>query len=184
MARIYLVRHAEAASGWGEHEDPGLSKAGRAQAEAMADKVAPLGPLPLYTSPLRRARETAAVLEGRWHTLALVEPGVGEIPSPSEDLAERRQWLGQALGSTWTDLGPRYTSWRKMVTGLLVGIPHDTVVVSHFVLINAALGFATGSDKVVIAGVENASVTVFDNSDHELALIEQTDRVGGPGQVL
>jgi broad specificity phosphatase PhoE len=184
MARLFLVRHAQAAAAWNEDEDPGLSKLGHEQAEVMAEQLAPMGPLPLMTSPLRRARETAAALERRWGTLALVDPGVGEVPSPSEDLAERRAWLRQALGTTWTDLGPRYRAWRTMVTELLIGIPEDTVIVSHFVLINAALGRATDRDEVFVSNVDNASVTVFENGDHELRVVELSADSGEPREIL
>jgi broad specificity phosphatase PhoE len=107
------------------------------------------------------------------------------VPSPSEDLTERQQWLRQAMASQWSELGPRYLSWRTMVTELLMGIPHDTVVVTHFVLINAALGRALGNEDVFVSAVDNASVTVFENGDHELRLVEQ-ERAGGdgPGTVL
>ena len=185
MARLYLVRHAQADAGWGDGLDPGLSDKGRAQAGLMAERLAATGPLPVLTSPLLRARQTAAALESRWNIMAVVDPGVGEVPSPSEDVAERQQWLRAAMATTWSELGPRYLSWRTMVTELLMGIPHDTVVVTHFVLINAALGRALGSDDVLVSAVENASVTVFDNGDHELRLIEQ-ERPGrdGTGPVL
>jgi broad specificity phosphatase PhoE len=185
MARLHLVRHAQAEAGWGDQADPGLSELGRQQADEMADRLAPVGPLPIMTSPLARARETAAALEHRWNILAVVDPGVGEVPSPSEDLVERHDWLRQALGSTWTALGPRYLSWRTMVTELLIGIPHDTVVVTHFVLINAALGRAMGRDEVVVGPVGNASVTVFENEGHELRLVEETEiEHGSVGPVL
>jgi broad specificity phosphatase PhoE len=185
MARLHLVRHAQAEAGWGDQADPALSKLGRDQAEEMAGRLAPVGPLPVITSPLRRARETAAVLEHRWNILAVVDPGVGEVPSPSEDLVERQDWLHRALGSTWTELGPRYLSWRTMVTELLVGLPQDTVVVTHFVLINAALGRAMGRDEVVVGPVGNASITVFDNHGRDLRLIEETEvEHGSVGPVL
>src|SRR5439155_21590840 len=89
VSRIYLVRHGKAAAGWGAHLDPGLDDAGRAQAEEMAKALAPSGPLPLVASPLRRTRETAAALERRWAVAARIEPRVGEIPSPAEDLVGR-----------------------------------------------------------------------------------------------
>lgn len=184
MAILHLVRHAEAEAGWGDAADPGLSEGGRAQAGAMADGLAPAGPLPLVTSPLRRARETAAALEARWRTIALVDPGVGEIPSPTDDPAERRRWLGGALASTWPALGPRYESWRTMVAELLGGFAEDTVVVTHFVLINVALGRALGRHEVVVADVANASVTVIDNRDGELALVAPPDVTGPVGRVL
>ncbi len=60
MSRLILVRHGRAAGGWDDDLDPGLDELGRAQAEAMADLVAPRGPLPILVSPMRRCRETAA----------------------------------------------------------------------------------------------------------------------------
>lgn len=172
MARLYLVRHGKAAAGFGADRDPGLDATGHAQAEAMADALAPLGPLPSMTSPLRRTRETAQALERRWKTASLVEPAVAEIPTPDDDLAAREQWLRDALQLTWPELGPRYTSWRTMVTELLARLRDDTVIVTHFVAINAAIGVATGDDRVVCATVGNCSVTVLDNDHHKLHLVE------------
>ena len=51
MTRLVLVRHGHASGGWDDDPDPGLDDLGRAQAEAMADLVAPLGPLPILVSP-------------------------------------------------------------------------------------------------------------------------------------
>jgi broad specificity phosphatase PhoE len=193
VALLYLVRHAQADAAWGEDPDPGLSPLGAAQAAATAHQLAPRGPLPIITSPLLRARQTAAALERHWNTLAIVEPGVGEVPSPSEDVGERQAWLQRALASTWPDLGPRYTSWRTMVTSLLGGLTHDTVVVTHFVAINAAIGAATGDDRVLCRSVGNASVTVLETSGHDLLLADQpplafgsdgtTATSGFPGEV-
>ncbi|MBV9044707.1 MAG: histidine phosphatase family protein, partial [Alphaproteobacteria bacterium] len=66
MARIYMVRHGKAAAGFGEDMDPGLDATGKAQAEAVAQKLAPLGPLAILSSPLKRAQETAAPLAALW----------------------------------------------------------------------------------------------------------------------
>jgi broad specificity phosphatase PhoE len=172
MARLYLVRHAQASAGFGEDPDPGLDQTGREQAEEMAAKLGSLGPLPMITSPLRRARETVAALERRWNTMAIADPSVAEIPSPTEDLAERQAWLRQAMTGTWADLGPRYTSWRTMMTEQLLRITEDTVIVTHFVAINAAIGVATGQDLVMCRRVANASVTVFDAEHKTLRLVE------------
>lgn len=172
MPRLYLVRHGRAAAGFGEDLDPGLDEVGRAQAEAMADQLAPFGPLPMLTSPLRRTRETAAALERRWSTMAVVDLAVAEIPSPTDDLAGRRAWIGDALTSTWTDLGPRYRSWRTMVVDLLLRLREDTVVVTHFVAINAVLGHALDDDRVTVAHVDNASVTVVDHDHTALTIVE------------
>ncbi len=186
MPKLYLVRHGQAAAGWAEDPDPGLDDLGRRQAETMADALAPLGPLPMLTSPLRRARETAVALEHRWATMAVVDAAVTEVPAPSDDLAERHAWLQMALGSTWTELGPRFVSWRTMVTDLLLGLREDTVVVTHFVAINAAIGRATDDDRVMVAPVGNASVTVFEHDRKVLHLVETgaPDAPGSPGPIL
>jgi broad specificity phosphatase PhoE len=89
VVRLYLVRHGKAAASFSEGRDPGLDATGAAQAEAMAERLAPLGPLPIITSPLRRTRETAATLENRWRFTARIEPAVGEIPSPMQDPTAR-----------------------------------------------------------------------------------------------
>jgi hypothetical protein len=85
-------------------QPPGLDEVGRAQAEAIAKELGPLGPLPLATSPLRRARETAVPLEALWGVKARVEPGVAEIPSPTEDLQARATWLRQVMRGRWSDM--------------------------------------------------------------------------------
>src|SRR5205823_2854249 len=89
VSRLILVRHGEAAAGWHQDRDPGLSEDGHRQAADMAAALAPLGPLPIVVSPLRRTRETAAPLEAVWGTAATVDCRVGEIVSPIDDLEER-----------------------------------------------------------------------------------------------
>ena len=104
----------------------------------MAEALAPLGPLPIVTSPLRRARETAAPLEERWGVTARVEPAVGEIPSPTDDLAERAAWLGRVLRLPWEDWPPPLEGWRESVAEAVRSIGADAVVVTHFVAITVA----------------------------------------------
>jgi len=60
--KLVLVRHGEAAAGWIDDADPGLSEVGQQQARDVVDRLVALGPLPILTSPLRRCRETAAPL--------------------------------------------------------------------------------------------------------------------------
>ena len=112
--------------------------------------------------------------------MAVVDAAVAEIPSPTEDLAERYAWLSEALGSTYAELGPRYTSWRTMITELFLRQREDLVVVTHFVAINAAIGTATGDDRVSCAPVGNGAVTVFDHDHKRLQLIEAGVGDAGP----
>lgn len=175
-SRIYLVRHGRAAGGWDDDPDPGLDDIGRLQAEDTASVLAGLGPMPMVTSPLRRCRETAAFLQATWSTMDLrVEPRVREIPSPPAiPMGERVPWLRSAMGGTWSDLGSAYTQFRDDIVTFVASMTVDTVVFSHFIAINAAIGACLEDDRVVIASVDNASVTTIDvHESGTLTLVER-----------
>jgi len=65
---ILLVRHGDAYEGLDGSldgfmdSDPGLSPSGREQARRLAERLGRLGVDAVYSSPLRRARETAAAI--------------------------------------------------------------------------------------------------------------------------
>ncbi|MBA2608713.1 MAG: histidine phosphatase family protein [Actinobacteria bacterium] len=160
MTAITLVRHGKAAAGW-EDADPPLDGAGRAQAEAMAAAIGG-DARPLYTSPLRRTRETARALERRWGTEAIVEPAVSEVVAPTSDLNERLSWLRGFLSGTYAAAGPTYEEWRDRVLATLRALPDGAVVVTHFVAINVAIGKAWGDDRVTCQPVDNCSRTTIE----------------------
>ena len=56
---IWLVRHGDCYEGMVDDPDPALSPTGRKQAALLAARVKRLEPGAVYTSPARRARETA-----------------------------------------------------------------------------------------------------------------------------
>ncbi|MCU1462712.1 MAG: hypothetical protein JWO37_2787 [Acidimicrobiales bacterium] len=173
--RLILVRHGRAAAGFGDDLDPGLDEVGHAQARAAADGLAPIGPVPILTSPLLRARETAAPLEARWGAVAKVEPAVGEIPSPTDDLVERARWLEGLLREHWRDVDRSLRSWRASVVDFLTELADDTVVFTHFVVINVAVGSATEDDRIVCCHPANASRTVLTVDDGRLHLVALAD---------
>jgi broad specificity phosphatase PhoE len=176
MTTVHLVRHGRATGGWDADPDPGLDDVGRAQASALAARLAALadGTAPvLVTSPLRRCRETALPLAARWGIAAAVEPVVAEIPSPEGvPFGRRVPWLQAAMASTWSDLGPRYVAYRDAVAAFVAGCRDDTVIVSHFVAINAVIGACTGDDRVLIHRLDNTSVTIVNTSTGGLELVE------------
>jgi broad specificity phosphatase PhoE len=173
MTRLYLVRHGRAAAGWDTDPDPGLDEIGRNQAAAVAARLAPLGPLPILTSPLLRCRQTAAVLAEQWRVEARVEPDVAEIPSPEGvAMADRIDWLRVAMGGRWNDLGSRYIAYRDQVVTALSGLVDDSVVFSHFVAINVAIGAALADDRLVVRSLDNCSVTIVDVVGGALQLVE------------
>lgn len=180
MPRIYLVRHAKPAAAWGDDPDPGLDALGATQASATAQQLAKAtAQIPVYTSPLRRCRETSAALCELWKCDAIVLPSVAEIPSPIVDRETRREWLTTALNGTWRELPERsppgpidYLEWRRSVIGALQALPHDCVVFTHYIAINVAVGAAQQRDEVVCFRPDHASVTVFETGAHGLRLIE------------
>jgi broad specificity phosphatase PhoE len=172
MAKLYLIRHGEAAAGWADDLDPGLSALGCEQAAKVAERFASLPPLQMLSSPMRRTRETAAPLMAVWKLEPTIEPGVSEIPSPTEDLDERTKWLRAMMPGNWGGQDPSIQAWRANVVRALTDLPQDTVVFTHFIAINAAVGAATGSDKVTVFRPDNCSVTVLRSVADELQLLE------------
>lgn len=166
MARVWLVRHGEAEAGWGDDPDPGLSDVGRAQADEVARRLSidVDGPVPVLTSPLRRCTETAAPLAAAWEVTPEVDARVGEVvpPEGAAELADRPVWLRQVMASRWSDLTDRDREWRRSVLERVAAIDADTVVFTHFVLINAVVGAATDDDRVVSFRPANCSVTRID----------------------
>ena len=169
--RLYLVRHGRVHAGFAEAHDPGLDDRGQEQAVTIAQELAPLGPLSILTSPLKRARETATPLEKLWNVTAQVEPHVAEIPSRTTDLQERTTWLHQALGGRWGDLSSFHQRWRDSLVTFLCSRNASMVVTTHFVAINAAVGAATGDDRMVCFEPDNCSCTVFDVVEGKLSLV-------------
>jgi broad specificity phosphatase PhoE len=173
VPRLYLVRHGRPAGTFADASDAGLDPIGVAQAEAMAGRLGPLGPLPIVVSPLRRTRETAAPLERRW-SAARVEPAVGEIPTPAHvPFTARGDWLRSVMAGAWRDVDPALRLWRDRVLAALAALPESAVVVSHFVAINVAVGAATGDDRVASFSPDHCSVTVLDVGAGRLRLVQR-----------
>ena len=163
MALLHLVRHGHAEAGWGAHRDPDLDQQGRTEAENRAAALAELlTPCRLISSPLARALQTAAPLAQRWDRDVEVVPALGEIPSPSTDLAERQAWLSGALQGRWGDLDESVARWRHGLVDAVGATSVDTVAFTHFVAINAAVGSVTGACSIVAFLPATASVTTLE----------------------
>jgi broad specificity phosphatase PhoE len=174
MPRLYLVRHGRAAATFAEAADPGLDALGQSQAAAVAEQLAPIGPLALLSSPLKRARETSEPLAKRWQRPVPIEPAVAEIPSPSTlSLTERAEWLRGFMGGSWRDASRGLAQWREEAIAALTAIKDDTVIFTHFILINVAAGAAEGDDRVILFRPDNCSVTILDVDNGRLALVER-----------
>ena len=120
-AELYLVRHAEAAGH--EDVDPGLLERGRAQARALAVRLAALRPAAILHGPRRRATETA-------HVLAQALP---DAPVESTPLLEDRTPVPSA--GRRGEYPERFWSW-------LDGVPADERDVDGAALTAALPGLA------------------------------------------
>lgn len=174
MPTIYLVRHGRAAASFDSHRDPDLDDLGRSQAEASATMLASQidTPIDIYTSPLARARQTAAPLVELWKTTAVVEPRIAEIPSPVENLRKRGVWLRGVMGGDWKDLPPPQRQWRDEVVAWLLERTADAVAFCHFIPINVAAAAATNAGKLIVFRPDNGSVTRVRAQDGKLELLE------------
>ena len=175
MALIRMIRHGEAAAAYDEHPDPGLSAAGRAQAEGVVARLEGIAPVSIVSSPMRRAQETATPLARSWGAAVSTEPAVSEIPSPGLGPAERGRWLQGVMAGTWAETTEEVRRWRDGVAAALLRCRADTIVFSHYVAINAAISVALGVDTPRCAHLGHCSITTFATEGGALHLVEQGD---------
>jgi broad specificity phosphatase PhoE len=178
VARVFLVRHGRAAAGWDIDPDPPLDDRGRQQSMDVARSFARREVMPIISSPLLRCQQTAFPLSSTWGVEVAIEPAVAEIPSPEgHDLSTRVGWLRNAMAGTWGELvassGERYGAYRDNVIARIASCDTDTVVFSHFVAINVVIGAALDDDRMIIASLDNCSVTTVDvATDGTLTIVE------------
>ena len=108
-----------------------------------------------------------------WELKPRVEKRVGEIRFPSETPADRVCWLKEVMVDQWPNLDRDLWQWRQEVIEALVSINTDTVVFTHYIAINVAVGHATEDDRVVCFRPDNASITVLVSNGDKLLLIER-----------
>ena len=177
---LYLIRHGRPASTWGDaDEDPGLDEVGHAQAAAVAEKLMALPedrrPRSVVSSPLRRCRETAQPLAKMLGVEVVIDPAVGEIPTPAGlSSAERPAWLRRAFTGDWSRIvgDIDYEAWRLAV-GQSLAARAGTAVFSHFVAINAVISTLAGSDSVIVFRPDHTSLTTLRLESSGLELVER-----------
>jgi len=167
---VCLIRHGAAAAAWSESLDPGLSAEGRAQAAAVATQFAPEARRRLVSSPLARARETARPLAEQWASSLDIDECVREIPS-SVPMRERRAWLDAVMAARWPELDADIQAWRARALRAVLAYGSDTLVFTHFMVINALVAEASGDTRVVCFEPDYGSVTRFRCDGERLTLL-------------
>jgi probable phosphoglycerate mutase len=211
--RQYLVRHGESVSNQEGRvqgqEDVELSALGRRQAEAVAAwarttfRGGAAGTTEIWTSPLRRARDTAA----------RIAAAIG-LPLSIDDRL-RELHAGVFQGHLWADLEARFPEaverWRSgdveyaipggesraelaargraVLEGLAARSVVDMIVVAHGGILTAALGSLVGRSHPLLAtaaerpftklpALANCSVTVVEWPGPVLVSFNETGHLG------
>ena len=167
---VYLIRHGAAAGAWAESLDPGLSSDGHAHARGVAAQFATQAPCRLVSSPLTRARETAQPLALQWQMPITIEHRVREIPS-SIPMHERKAWLSTIMAARWPELDAGLHAWRQNAARAVLGCGRDTLVFTHFMVINALVALATNDERMVCCEPDYGSVTQLRCDGDALTLI-------------
>ena len=157
---VYLIRHGAAAAAWSDALDPGLSDEGREHAREVARHFADHPRCHVVSSPLARARETALPLAEHWQMPITIEQRVREIPS-DVPMDERKAWLWKIMASRWPDVEPGLHAWRENAARAVRGFERDTLVFTHFMVINTLVALATNDERLVCFEPDYGSVTQF-----------------------
>lgn len=165
---IYLIQHGGKQPGPG---DPGLTEPGRMQAMRTGRWLAGVGIDAVWTSPMRRARETA-------QSIAAV---TGLTVRVDARLAERLNWDGSMPWQDFADLWARTGEDRDLAPGggqsarqagarlqeSLAGLPGPAAAVTHGGITIELLRNLTGDDglppDLMAAGIPPCAITTLDN---------------------
>ncbi len=159
------MRHAlpERVEVVGRAADPPLSPVGRQQADALADWLIEEHVDALYTSPLRRARETAHPLAHRFGLDPEVEEDIAEFDRhaeayvPLEELKASNdpRWQQMLDGGYFAEGDLTASEFQAAVVGAIDRIvaanqSRTAVVVCHGGVINAYVGHVLGLDEFMV----------------------------------
>ena len=186
MIKIYLVRHGEATEGW-TSQDPPLSVLGKSQAQSLVTFVSStineksINNIDFISSPLNRCKETASLALEKKFSEILINDNFRELPSPNLDLEKRVNWLRGVLPLTWSELlkdketidsGVNFIQWKENIINNIYSLNKDTIIFTHFVVINTIIGEILKSDKIVNFQPSNCSITEIRKINNRLKLVK------------
>ena len=188
MTRLYLIRHAENTANLTKEfshrkVDYSLTDKGRLQAEQTAKRLSDEGIRAVYSSPLRRAQETAAYIGAACAQEVIVmeqfrEINVGileERPPTAENWAEHnevlRAWRRGQLDTRFPDGEDYHMLWQRAAEG------YRTVVTAHpteAVAIVAHGGVFTATIKALCPDVDLAELFRQENHNCSITVVDVT----------
>jgi probable phosphoglycerate mutase len=190
---IVMVRHGE--TDWNRdnrfqgHADPPLNDVGRGQAKQLADRLAREPFETVYSSPLRRAYETALILVAPLGvdvqtSDALREVDVGSWSGRTRDEVEAEfpvgyaRWLeyghGWDDGETYEELGSRVVSWFREIAdahpgGRVLAVTHGGPIRSALAA-SEGVGFDEARRSIHIVG--NCATVQFVARDRSIERVD------------
>lgn len=204
---LYLIRHGDAIPGpdeiipSGAYDDLPLSKTGRSQAQALAERLKETRFDAIYSSPLRRCQETAAPLVHQLGLTPELVDGIKEIrlgevrPLPEVSGSESLEELTKALQVRQIDIvnvAATTGSWdsipgsepssafRERVVGAINDIAarhhgQRILIFAHGGVINAYAAEVLGLEKDFFFPCANTSITVVRSTGTQHALYVLND---------
>ena len=204
-AELFIVRHADAIPEEDEiipsgiYDDLPLSRTGRKQAQALAERLSSLNFDAIYSSPLRRCLETAAPLAERLGMTPIIAEGLKEIklgnirplPEESQDLTaltkalqDRQLDIVRIAGETghWDAIpdSEQSSAFRRRVVQTLDEIVSKHIgqrilAFAHGGVINAYIAEVLGLEKDFFFPAANTSITIVRASEKRRVLYVLND---------
>jgi 2,3-bisphosphoglycerate-dependent phosphoglycerate mutase len=186
--KLLLIRHGQStgnvAGRMQGHGDDGLTPIGRTQVQQLAQHIQHIQPTTIYSSPLRRTRETAMILQPNaqpnaqiFYTPALAEFQNGifqgltwaeaqaQHPELCQQLETSRDWLPIPGAETPRDARDRVTQfWQDILTTHTNG--ETLLIVSHSWIMQHLISQMWSSDRSWRIPIHNTAVFEF-WIDHE-----------------
>jgi len=168
--RIYLLRHGESVDdvedAYGGIADYPLTEAGRQTATMLAKKLASKGIKVIYTSPYRRALETAQILAGEWKAELSIKDGLRERNSygvlSGVTKTKAKDIFGHVLAELKGKPGDYYST--ELVPG---AEPLSEVVVRiKFTLDEIMTACVAKYDEIAIVTHGNVTRTIYEHILH------------------
>jgi broad specificity phosphatase PhoE len=210
---IYLIRHGDALPGeetvipGGSYDEQPLSQLGQRQALALGNWLGNVTFEALYTSPLRRCRETAAPLAQLQNLPVTIEENLREVrlgldvggPGPHDEpgvtaraLRERLDEVVRRVGleGKWSAIPGSEDSqpFRQRVINIIHELAHRhpgqrLAVFSHGGFINAYVAELLGLERDFFFPIHNTSVSIIRCLDWQASLVSLNEiahfRIGG-----
>jgi broad specificity phosphatase PhoE len=160
MTVVYLVQHGDKQPGPG---DPGLTELGRMQATRTGRRLGGLGAGALWTSPMRRARETAgciaAVTGLPVQADARLRESFADLWARTADDRDLVPGGGQSARQAAARLQAFLASMRGL-PGPVAAVTHGGVTIE---LLRTLLGDDALPPGVLAAGIPPCAITTVDN---------------------